>query len=205
MPRIIRSTTEALTIDTDNEDTYSAAAKAGQLLRRSFTEKDGEMLLDIELRSYIDPEGQHRFAVLYESNAEVHHQDLPGNDYTPARDLYEQMVRDEQANGDRDIDDDGNEEPFYSASDVSGADGYEAGDEESGDREGFMLAAESADAEAEEALRIAAQKVDARRVAFARASTCYGRGGKAVLARRLGKSEPTVKDAVDKGLALLAE
>ncbi|MEU9761793.1 hypothetical protein AB0D98_19015 [Streptomyces sp. NPDC047987] len=52
----------------------------------------------------------------------------------------------------------GNEKPVFTATDVPGADGYEDGAEQEGDAEAYMLLAEWATAEAEEAQRIAAKK-----------------------------------------------
>ncbi|WP_405392414.1 hypothetical protein OG596_34125 [Streptomyces sp. NBC_01102] len=82
---------------------------------------------------------------------------------------------------------------------------YEAGSEESGDATALLLIAVWATAEAEEAQRVATEKTQARQIAYARAIDTIGRGGQAALARRVAKSEPTVKDITDKGRALIKQ
>lgn len=204
MLRVIRSTIQSVDIDTDLEDDYSNAAQAGELLRETYSDdKWGQRILAIELRAYTDPEGQNRFVVLYSNTDETDWQDTV--DYTEARDQYEESVRESEQGIDAEVDEDGNEKPIFATTDVQGVQGYEAGAEESGDAQGYMLAAEWVTAEAEEAQRIATEKAQARQIAYARAIDAFGRGGNAVLARRVGKSEPTVKDIADRGRTLLGQ
>ncbi|MFB7312933.1 hypothetical protein [Streptomyces sp. NPDC056192] len=204
MLRVIRSTVQSLNIDADFEDDYSTAAQAGNLLRETYSENQyGQKDFSIELRTYTDPKGQNRFAVLYSDPSEVDWQDT--DDYAEARGLYEESVRESEKGVIPEVDEDGNEKPVFTATDVPGVEGYEAGAEESGDATAYLMIAEWATAEAEEAQRVATEKTQARQIAYARAIDTFGRGGQAALARRVGKSEPTVKDIADKGRALLAE
>lgn len=204
MLRVIRSTIQSVDIGTDLEDDYSNAAQAGELLRETYSDdKWGQRILAIELRAYTDPQGQNRFVVLYSNTDETDWQDTV--DYAEARDQYEESVRESEQGIDAEVDEDGNEKPIFATTDVQGVQGYEAGAEESGDAQGYMLAAEWVTAEAEEAQRIATEKAQARQIAYARAIDAFGRGGNAVLARRVGKSEPTVKDIADRGRTLLGQ
>lgn len=199
MLRVIRSTAQGLDIDTNLEDDYSTAAQAGTLLRESHSSDNA---LTIELRSYTDPADQNRFVVLYTDPTEIHWQDTA--DYTEARNQYEEGVREAEKGAALDVDEDGNEKPLFATTDVRGVAGYEEGSEESGDAEALLLVAEWATAGAEEAQRVFDEKTRARQIAYARAIDNFGRGGQAVLARRVGLREPTVKDITDRGRALLA-
>ncbi|MGW5989479.1 hypothetical protein ACWFRT_13875 [Streptomyces anulatus] len=198
MLRVIRSTVQGLNIDADLEDDYAAAAEAGELLHETYT---GDKNLTIEVRAYTDPAGQNRFAVLYSHGADIDWQDTP--DYTEARNSYEESVRETEKGVPVDVDDDGNEVPLFETTDVRGVANYEEGSEESGEAEAYLLLAEWATAEAEKAQEIAAEKTQARQAAYALAIDTFGRGGNAVLARRVGKSEPTVKDIADRGRLIL--
>lgn len=204
MLRVIRSTVQGLDIDADLEDAYSIAAVAGSLLRETYSESEhGQKELSIELRAYTDTEGQHQFAVLYSDPAELDWQDT--GDYDEARSLYEKLVRESERGATPEVDEDNNEKPVFTATDVPGVEGYEAGSEKSGDAEALLLVAEWATVEAEEAQRNFSKKTAARQIAYARAIDNFGRGGQAVLARRVKKSEPTVKDSADKGRALIEQ
>ncbi|MGW2113151.1 hypothetical protein [Streptomyces sp. NPDC001948] len=204
MLRVIRSTVQGIDIDADLEDEFSTAAEAGKLLRETYSEsRYGQRDFSVEVRAYTDPEGRHRFAVLYATPADVDWQDT--DSYPEARTAYEEMVRETVKGADIEVDEDGNEKPPFAATDVPGVDGYEDGAEEAGDAEAFMLVAEWATAEAEEAQQIAAEKAQARQIAYAVAIDEFGRGGNAVLARRIKKKEPTVKDIADRGRVILKE
>ncbi|MEU9849331.1 hypothetical protein [Streptomyces sp. NPDC047985] len=202
MLRVIRSTVQGLDIDAELEDGFADAAQAGKLLRETYsTNEHGQKDFSIAVRAYTDPEGQNRFAVLYSTPSAVDWQDT--DDYVEARNLYEGMVRESENGAAGEIDEHGNEKPVFTATDVPGVDGYEDGAEGEGDAEAYMLLAEWATAEAEEAQRIAAEKAQARQIAYALAVDTFGRGGNAVLARRAGKKEPTVKDIADRGRVIL--
>ncbi|MFJ2279272.1 hypothetical protein ACIOEZ_34550 [Streptomyces sp. NPDC087866] len=202
MLRVIRSTIQTLDIDIDLEDDYSTAAQSGTLLHETYSEDaHGQKDLSIEVRAYTDPEGKNRFAILYTGLTDIDWQDT--NDYPEARASYEQIVREEEQGAAVDIDDDGNEKPLFTATDVPGVTNYEEGSEEAGTAEAYMLLAEWATAEAEEAQRVATEKAQARQTAYALAVDSFGRGGNVVLARRIGKSEPTVKSIADRGRAIL--
>lgn len=204
MLRVIRSTVQSIDIDADRDDDFIDAAQAGELLRETYTKnKHGQKDFSVELRTYTDPEGQNRFAVLYSDPSEVDWQDT--DDYAEARGLYEESVRESERGASLEVDEDGNEKPAFTFTDVPGVEGYEAGAEESGDATAYLLIAEWATIEAEEAQRIATEKTQARQIAYARAIDNFGRGGQAALARRVGKSEPTVKDIAARGRVLLAE
>ena len=204
MLRVIRSTVQSITIDDDRTDEFETAAQAGELLRRShINDKYGNEDLSVTLRAYTDPDGQHHFAVLYDSPAENDWQDTP--DFDEAVNLYEETVRAEEAGAHLQVDDAGNELPVFTGTDVPGVGGYEDGAEEAGNAQGLLLVAQWATDEAEEAQRIAADKAQARQIAYASAIDTFGRGGQAVLAGRVGLKEPTVKAIADKGRALLAE
>ncbi|WP_432008694.1 hypothetical protein [Streptomyces bacillaris] len=198
MLRVIRSTVQGLDIDTDLEDDYAAAAEAGDLLHETYT---GDRNLTIEVRAYTDPAGQNRFAVLYTHGADIDWQDTP--DYTEARTSYEESVRETEKGVPVDVDEDGNETPLFETTDVRGVANYEEGSEEPGEAEAYLLLAEWATVEAEKAQELAAEKARARQAAYALAIDTFGRGGNAVLARRVGKSEPTVKDIADRGRLIL--
>ena len=198
MLRVIRSTVQGLGIDADLEDEFSAAAEAGFLLRES---RSTDNALTIELRSYTDPTGQNRFVVLYTDPTEVDWQDT--DDYTEARNQYEEGVREAKKGAAFDVDEDGNEKPLFETTDVRGVAGYEEGSEEAGDATALLLVAEWATTQLVEAQRVFDEKTRARQIAYARAVDNFGRGGNAALARRVGKSEPTVKDIADRGRALL--
>ncbi|WP_331731845.1 hypothetical protein OG298_45190 (plasmid) [Streptomyces sp. NBC_01005] len=202
MLRVIRSTVHGLDIDTEFEDDFADAVEAGELLRETYNEnKHGQKDFSIEVRAYTDPEGQNRFAVLYTNPADVDWQDT--DSYPEARNLYEESVRETEKGAGLEVDENGNEKPAFTATDVPGAAGYEDGAEEAGDAQAYMLLAEWATVEAEEAQRIATEKAQARQTAYALAIDAFGRGGNAVLARRVGKSEPTVKDIADRGRTIL--
>ncbi|MFI6653221.1 hypothetical protein ACIBI8_37230 [Streptomyces sp. NPDC050529] len=204
MLRVIRSTVQGLDIDTDHEDAFTDAAQTGEPLRESYiNDKHGQKAISVEVCAYTDPNGENRFAVLYTGQAEIDWQDT--DDYDEARNLYEETVRAEEAGGELTVDEDGNEQPVFAVTDVPGVAGYEDEAEEAGNAQGLLLLAQWVTAEAEEAQRIATEKAQARQIAYARAIDAFGRGGNAVLARRVGKSEPTVKDIADRGRALLAE
>ncbi|MCX5115502.1 hypothetical protein OOK13_45230 [Streptomyces sp. NBC_00378] len=204
MLRVVRSTIQGLDIDAALEDDFADAAQAGKLLRETYSEdKCGQKGLSIEVRAYTDPEGQNRFAVLWTDDSEVDWRDA--GSYPEARTAYEEMARETQTGADPDVDEDGNEKPLFAATDVPGVDGYEDGAEKAGDAEALMLVAEWATVEAEEAQRTATEKAQARQIAYAVAIDEFGRGGNAVLARRVGKSEPTVKDIADRGRAILKD
>lgn len=204
MLRVIRSTVQSLDIDADREDDFAGAAQAGELLRESnIKDKHGQTALDVEVRAYTDPDGQKRFAVLYTGPAEIDCQDT--GSYDEARNLYEETVRAEEQGAVLNVDENGQERPVFAYTDVPGVGGYEDETEEAGDAQGYMLEAEWVTVEAEEAQRIAAEKTQARQIAYARAIDSFGRGGQALLARRVGKSEPTVKDIAARGRVLLKE
>ncbi|MGW1848783.1 hypothetical protein [Streptomyces sp. NPDC001966] len=202
--RVIRSTVQGIDIGTDLEDEFSTAAEAGTLLRETYSKgKDGRKDFSVEVRAYTDPEGQNRFAVLYTTPADVDWQDT--DSYPEARTAYEETVRETAEGADIEVDEDGNEKPPFTATDVPGVDGYEDGAEKAGNAEALMLLAEWATVEAEDAQRIAAEKAQARQIAYAVAIDEFGRGGNAVLARRIKKKEPTVKDIADRGRAILKD
>lgn len=214
MLRVIRSTVQSLTIDTDQEDAFQEAVEAGEQLRETYnTDQIGQKDTHYQLIAYTDPNGEHRFAVLAEEPAECDWQDT--DTFDEALDLYEETVRATAAGMGDDYEEYEDEEtgewvvgdrkqPFK-FTDVPGIHGYEDKAEEVGNAQGRMLEAQWATEAAEAAQRIAAEKTEARQIAYARAVDEFGRGGNAVLARQVGLSEPTVKAIADKGRQLLAQ
>lgn len=131
MLRVIRSTVHGLDIDTELEDDFADAVEAGKLLRETYSEdKHGQKSLSIEVRAYTSPEGQNRFAVLWTDDAEVDWRDT--DSYPEARTAYEEMVRETEKGADIEVDEDGNEKPLFTATDVPGVGDYEDGAEEAG-------------------------------------------------------------------------
>ncbi|MER5985753.1 hypothetical protein [Streptomyces sp. NPDC001787] len=199
MLRVIKSTLQGLDIDEDREDEFAAAAEAGALLRETYAENEhGQKDCTIVVRAYTDPDGRHRFAVLYSNPGDVDWQDT--EDYDTARAFYEETVR-----ADPRTDEDGAMSPLFAATDVPGVDGYEDGAEAAGDTEAYMLVAEWVTEEAEEALRMAAERTQARQIAYARALDASGYGSQTLLADRVGISSPTVKDIADRGRKLIRQ
>ncbi|WP_326683076.1 hypothetical protein [Streptomyces sp. NBC_01237] len=203
MLRVIRSTLQGLDITEDREGEFADAAEAGGLVRETYAKNEhGQKGIRVEVRAYSDPDGQHRFAVLYSNPAGVDWQQ-DTEDYDEARALYEETVRNEAQGAAPESDEDGRETPLFDHTDVPGIDGYEDGAEGAGDAEAYMLVAEWTTEEAEKAQQVATAKAQDRQIAYARAIDAYGRGGQILLAGRVRKSTPTVQDIADRGRKLI--
>ncbi|MFD8949488.1 hypothetical protein ACFV0B_11595 [Streptomyces xanthophaeus] len=212
MFRIVRSTTEPLDIPTAQEDAYDAAVEAGDTYRETLGHGEDDRSA-YRLIGYTDPNGQERWAVTADEAVEVHWQDT--EDLAEAIAQYETLVRD-TADGmgdeyeEREDEETGQmvagnlKDPFEST-DVPGIRGYEDGAEEAGNSRAWMTEASRKDAADKAVQEAATASTQARQIAIARAVDTYGRGGQAILARRLSLSEPTVKQLADRGRALLAE
>lgn len=206
MFRVIRSTVQGLDIDQDQAEAFEqaidTALNAGGAVRETYGLDDiGQKEYHIALLPYTDPDGEHRWAVLNSGPAEVDWQDTC--DLAEAVAAYEDEVRDTTAGAMPEYDDEGDELPLWNVSDVKG---IAARDEQDGDdhsNTARLTDAEWAHAEftsAEDEYHKAAQR---RQVAFARVIDGWGRGGQAVLARRVGLKEPTVKALADRGREIL--
>lgn len=212
MLRVISSTVQAVAIDSDQEEAFEEAVRAGEQLRETYnTDEIGQKAAHYQLIAYTDPNGQHRFAVTADEPSESDWQDTDSFDEALA--LYEETVQatavgigdeyeeyEDEETGEWVV---GDRKAPFKFTDVPGVYGYEKGAEEVGNAQGRMLEAEWATEAAEAAQRLAEEKTQARQLAYARAVDEFGRGGNAVLARRVGLSEPTVKAIADKGRAML--
>jgi len=209
MLRVIRSTVQAVSIPSTDEDLYIEAVEAGDVHRETATRG----VRTIKLVAYTTPDQQDRWAVTDTDETEVDWQD--SDDLAEAITLYEATVReaaDCMGEEYEELVDDETGEPYagdvlppFGTVDVPGVRGYEEGAEVAGNAGAWMVEAQRKDAADKVKQDEAAASTRARQIAVARAVDTWGRGGQAALARRLGLSEPTVKQLADRGRALLAE
>ena len=207
MLRVIRSTVQAIDIDTDLEDAFDQAIEAGITMRETYsTDSIGQKEYRIQLLAYTDPTGAHRWAVTYDNPSEADWQDT--RDLTEAITLYEQTVRDE-ADGMGERYEEDPEDPSgpgelkdpFDSTDVPGVRGYEAGAEESGNNSALVLDAKWWNEEYTAAKDAADALEKPRRAAIAAAVDAHGRGGQTFVAKALGIGQPTVNDLARRGRA----
>ncbi|MFF8618295.1 hypothetical protein [Streptomyces sp. NPDC015350] len=204
MLRVIRSTLQGLDIDEDLDAEFEEAvnrvlAAHGEVRETYSLDGIGQKESQIALVPYTDPDGKHRWAVLYGDPAEVDWQDT--DDLDEAITLYEQLVRDTTSGATPDYDKEGDERPAWEYSDVSGVSAHEQADGQDGTTQARMIDAQWAHEEftaAEEEYKRATQL---RQTRFARAVDAYGWGGQAALAARVDLKEPTVKSLAARGRA----
>jgi hypothetical protein len=207
MLRVIRSTVQGVDIDSDLEDAYEKAidqALAARDEERETVGLDelGQKADRIALLPYTDPTGAHRWAILDDGPSESDWQDT--DDLDEAIATYEEWVRGATEGAMPEYDDEGNQKPIWDESDVEGVSTATEYDGSSNIDRARMLAAQWAHEEflaAEQSYQEATRR---RQASFAKAIDSWGRGGQAVLAKRVDLKEPTVKTLADKGRQVLA-
>jgi hypothetical protein len=208
MLRVIRSTVQGADIDPDLADEYEEAidkALAARDEERETVSYDeiGQKAYRIALLPYTDPTGAHRWAILDDGPSESDWQDT--DDLDEAIATYEEWVRGATAGAMPAYDDEGNEKPIWDESDVAGVSAETEYDGDTNNQRARLLAAEWAHAEFTAAEQSYQEATRRRQVAFAKAIDSWGRGGQAVLAKRVELKEPTVKTLADKGRQILAQ
>jgi hypothetical protein len=208
MLRVIRSTVQGADINPDLADEYEQAidkALAARDEERETVSYDeiGQKAYRIALLPYTDPTGAHRWAILDDGPSESDWQDT--DDLDEAIATYEKWVRDATAGAMPTYDDEGNEKPVWDESDVAGVSAETEYDGDTHNERARLLAAQWAHEEFTAAEQSYQEATRRRQVAFAKAIDSWGRGGQAVLAKRVELKEPTVKAIADKGRQILAE
>lgn len=208
MLRVIRSSVQGLDIAPDLADAYEEAVDKALSERAEVREtcgldELGQKEYRIALLPYTDPTGARRWAILDDGPSESDWQDT--DDLEEAIAAYEEWVRAATEGAMPSYDDEGNEKPAWDESDVEGVSAETEYDGDSHNDTARMIDAQwahDAFTAAEEAYQQATQR---RQMAFAKVIDSWGRGGQAVLAKRVDLKEPTVKTIADKGRYLLAQ
>lgn len=207
MLRVIHSTVQGLDIDTDREEDFDAAVNkaldARDEVRETYSlDEIGQKAYRIAVLPYTDPDGNHRWAVLDESPAEVDWQDT--DDLDEAITTYEELVRDTTKVAMPRYDEDGDELPVWDATDVDEVSAENIYDAEAANASARLIDAQWAHQNFTTVEHAYQQATQRRQVAFAKSVDSFGRGGQAVLSKRVDLKEPTVKAIADKGRAILA-
>lgn len=208
MLRVIRSTIQGTDINTDLEEQYedaiNNALKNRAEVRETYSlDQLSQKEARIALLPYTDPQGANRWAILDESPAEIDWQDTDNLDEAIA--TYEEWVRATTDGTMPKHDDEGNELPIWDSTDVNGVSAKETYDSDAANAAARMIDAQWADDQFTAVEQVYQHAKQRRQLAFARCLNSFGRGGQAMLAKRVGLKEPTVKAIADKGRTLLAE
>ncbi|MFJ2218199.1 hypothetical protein ACIQVO_38370 [Streptomyces sp. NPDC101062] len=206
MLRVIRSTIESIHIDGALEDDFDDAVTAAlrDPIRETYkTDEIGQKTSHIALMPYTDPTGARRWAVWEETSDIVHCQDT--DDLNEAITAYETTVRMTSKSAGIVCDDEGNEQPLWDETDVTGVAARTVNDGASNSSSAYLIDATWAH---EDFLATEAEYQQAtrrRQVAFAQMIASRRRGAQAILARHVSLKEPTVKTIVTKGRQILAD
>ncbi|MEZ3180750.1 hypothetical protein KYY02_19280 [Streptomyces pimonensis] len=208
MLRVIRSSIQGIDIDTDQADDFEAAINAAlgrrDEVRETFSlDEIGQKAYHLALMPYTDPNGEHRWVIFDSGPSECDFQDT--DDLDEAIAAYEEWVRGATAGAMPSYDKEGEELPIWDETDVEGISAKEIYDGAANNDTARLIDAEWAHekfSKAEESYQQATQR---RQIAFAKMIDSWGRGGQAILAKRVDIKEPTVKTIADKGRALLAQ
>lgn len=207
MLRVIRSSIQGIDIDVDQEDDFEAAIDAAlgrrDEVRETFSlDEIGQKAYHLAVMPYTDPNGEHRWIVFDSGPSECDFQDT--NDLDEAIAAYEEWVRGATAGAMPSYNRDGEEIPIWDETDVEGISAKEMYDGASKNQAARLIAAEWAHEQFSQAEESYQQATQRRQIAFAKMIDSWGRGGQAVLAKRVDIKEPTVKVIADKGRALIA-
>jgi hypothetical protein len=207
MLRVIRSSIQGIDIDADQEDDFEAAIDAAlgrrDEVRETFSlDEIGQKEYHLAVMPYTDPNGEHRWIIFDSGPSECDFQDT--DDLDEAIAAYEEWVRGATAGAMPSYDEEGEELPIWDETDVDGISAKEMYDGASRNHTARLIAAEWAHEQFSKAEESYQQATQRRQIAFAKMIDSWGRGGQAVLAKRVEIKEPTVKAIADKGRSLIA-
>jgi hypothetical protein len=206
--RVISSTVQGLDIAAEAEDAFYDTVEAGKTVRETYSlDQIGQKEYRTSLVAYTDPDGEHRWAVLYDDPQETDWTDTADLDEAVAE--YERQVCESATLLEPTYDGEGNtvRPAGFDYSDVEDVEVVGGGTYGAWRVEAAAIAAGWATERLAKVQQDAARAVEAaaaeRALAVTRLVDTFGRGGQTYAASALGISQPAVSDLVRRGRALL--